>query len=410
MEKYILSICIPNYNRCQKLLRLMNECITQIEKYGLSNMVEICISDDCSSDDPTESIMALKQERKNISITYVRNKENQGMDRNFLNSVMCSSGKYCWIIGNDDLLENESLRHVKDILERSEKENVAIIVSALNTYLGPELELTENYPLGRNQGERIFDTRNPDDRRALYGSVQNNCALFGFLSNVIFRKQDWVNHGSMFEDKMGAVFIQVYMNLQTLMDGAKYFYTPMKLIRNYCESTCSLELSYKVAIGLYNAVEYFFYNTEYRDSLMKRVVEDFVSVKFWDHRLDYKWLSPIFNTDLEKVKIYNKYYVPLKDRKPLLAKKEVYIFGAGRVGKKVCRILEEMGAVIVGILDNDSKLWGKTIEGYSVLSPDILQQRSGSEPYIVIASGWHAVAITEQLEDMGCKQLLVIAS
>ena len=98
-----LAICIPNYNRLDKLKRLIEKCVVQIIHSSLERDVEICISDDCSTEDPTEVITSMQRKYPSILFRYQRNEKNEGMDYNFLNSVLLSDSLYCWIVGNDDV-------------------------------------------------------------------------------------------------------------------------------------------------------------------------------------------------------------------------------------------------------------------------------------------------------------------
>ena len=56
-----LAICIPNYNRIDKLRRLLEETITQILRDSLEDEVELCVSDDHSAEDPSDLIRELKE-------------------------------------------------------------------------------------------------------------------------------------------------------------------------------------------------------------------------------------------------------------------------------------------------------------------------------------------------------------
>ena len=135
-----LAICIPNYNRLDKLERLIEACASQINKHSLNAEVEICISDDCSPQDPSEMIMLMQKQYSEISFTYVRNEKNEGMDYNFLNSVLISDSLYCWIIGNDDLPEENGICQAVNYL-KSKVEQVDILITPFNVYV---LLLKEN--------------------------------------------------------------------------------------------------------------------------------------------------------------------------------------------------------------------------------------------------------------------------
>ena len=98
----LLSICIPNYNRLEKLENLLSNIAETILKNNLQEKVEICISDDCSKENPIFMFYEKQKEYPNITMHYRYNKINMGMDYNFLQSVFLAESNYCWIIGNDD--------------------------------------------------------------------------------------------------------------------------------------------------------------------------------------------------------------------------------------------------------------------------------------------------------------------
>lgn len=96
----ILSLCFPTYNRCvflgKQLERLFSISSLLLEK------VEIIVSDNCSTDD-TESIVRDYIER-GFSIKYYKNSHNLGMDGNFVSCFKKATGKYVWLLGDDDIL------------------------------------------------------------------------------------------------------------------------------------------------------------------------------------------------------------------------------------------------------------------------------------------------------------------
>ena len=95
----LLSICIPTYERTACL----NNCLNSIyiAKKNFNFNFEVCVSDNCSSEDVGSII---KYYRKKINIKYKRQKKNLGLAKNILSAVSMAKGKYSWIIGNDELL------------------------------------------------------------------------------------------------------------------------------------------------------------------------------------------------------------------------------------------------------------------------------------------------------------------
>jgi glycosyltransferase involved in cell wall biosynthesis len=91
-----ISICIPQYNRINYLLRSLD--IIKEQSYA---DIEIVISDDCSTDDTASRIAQLQQHYK-YPIVFERNEKNMGYDRNYRKCIEMASGEYAFVIGNDD--------------------------------------------------------------------------------------------------------------------------------------------------------------------------------------------------------------------------------------------------------------------------------------------------------------------
>ena len=105
----ILSICIPSYNRLNCLENCLNSIL--IASKNVDNFdFEVCVSDNNSAQDPIEIINKYK---KNFKIKYNRNKENIGFALNAIKTVNISTGKYAWLIGNDDLILPNTLNELK---------------------------------------------------------------------------------------------------------------------------------------------------------------------------------------------------------------------------------------------------------------------------------------------------------
>lgn len=118
-----LSICIPTYNRCDHL----NNCLNSIYINNInSSDVEVCISDNNSTDKTFDIVSKYK---KKINIKYNKNSENIGVAKNILKSVDMSTSKFCWIIGDDDLLINDAIKTVLYLLDKHKKTDYFFINS-----------------------------------------------------------------------------------------------------------------------------------------------------------------------------------------------------------------------------------------------------------------------------------------
>jgi FlaA1/EpsC-like NDP-sugar epimerase len=84
-----------------------------------------------------------------------------------------------------------------------------------------------------------------------------------------------------------------------------------------------------------------------------------------------------------------------------LAGKRVVLFGAGKGSEEFLAYLAETGmsAEPIAVVDNDASLWGKSLLGLPILSPESL--RLGDWDRIVVSSVSGRETISRQLEKMG---------
>lgn len=124
---YKLSICIPTYNRAPYLKVLLDSILKQIDP---NYPVEICISDNASTDNTKSLISSYK--KKYGHITYFRSKKNMGFDCNCLKSIAIAHGNYCWLMGDDDKVESKCLNYILKLLEKHK--NIAGMSVNVNFY------------------------------------------------------------------------------------------------------------------------------------------------------------------------------------------------------------------------------------------------------------------------------------
>lgn len=108
----LLSICIPTYNREMFLPALLDSIImgiSEIEGSDEDPKIEVVISDNASTDGTAKCV---EMYRDRLSITYVIHDKNVGPDLNFLAVIDAARGRFCWLMGSDDIVEAGGLKHV----------------------------------------------------------------------------------------------------------------------------------------------------------------------------------------------------------------------------------------------------------------------------------------------------------
>ena len=112
MNNCFLSVCIPTYNGEDRI----SFCLDSLLKARKNNVdVEIIVSDNCSSDRTREIV-----EKYLVfpNFYYYRNNENLGFNGNIRLLIdNYSKGEYCWIIGDDDLVDIDVFDNILPMLK-----------------------------------------------------------------------------------------------------------------------------------------------------------------------------------------------------------------------------------------------------------------------------------------------------
>jgi len=168
----LLSICIPTYNRCAFLPDLLSSIVSQYDE-----RVEIVICDNGSTD-LTQDVVKDWQ-KKYPRIVYEKFPQNVGPDRCFLKSVEMASSTFCWLMGDDDIIEEGALNKVLGYLDQS-----IIGITVNRKAYDSLLEKQWKEPTIGPQSDQKF-TNSKECLKALF-------PLFGFLSAQIIRRQSWL--------------------------------------------------------------------------------------------------------------------------------------------------------------------------------------------------------------------------
>lgn len=195
-----ISICIPQYNRIDYLLKNL-EIISKQTYID----IEVVVSDDNSTDDTCDRISALIETYR-YPLIYKRNKINQGFDRNLRQSLELASGDYLLILGNDDSL------NFPDAVEN--------LVNFLSTHDFPEIGFC-NYVEEKNRDSVI--------RRAAFTHVYESTPetairfykSFSFVAGLIFKRETF--HLVNTDKYDGSIFVQVYMAMKAVLLNSRFF-------------------------------------------------------------------------------------------------------------------------------------------------------------------------------------------
>lgn len=125
-----LSICIPTFNRAHFLDQAL-ESITNSLTEETQSQVEIVISNNASTDNTVEIIASYQQKMPKLNWNIVHQLSNIG-SINIVIVTKYATGKYIWIISDDDIVNESSIECILQIL--AQKHDVKSLILEYSTF------------------------------------------------------------------------------------------------------------------------------------------------------------------------------------------------------------------------------------------------------------------------------------
>lgn len=169
IKQPILSLCIPTYNRKEKLARLVNGVLENIDK--AAGKIEICISDNASTDGTGEF---LNEFISNKHIKILKHSVNKGFDHNYVSVFAMATGKYVWIMGDDDTIMDNGLEKMLHLLQIESPDYVYVHIASSDN------DLPKYFP--------EIKPGNYDPKILQSMLCKDGLDMFGFIGSHIFKK------------------------------------------------------------------------------------------------------------------------------------------------------------------------------------------------------------------------------
>ena len=148
MKEVLLTIAIPTYKRAPILKEGLKRLYAEWKSLEDNSDIEIIVSDNDSPDDT--GVVVQEFIEIGFPINYVRNKENVGGDANILQCYRKATGRFVWVIGDDDYVNQGSIEHVMTFLRTHREVGVVYLrcgwigtLPQFNLYDNPEEGLSE---------------------------------------------------------------------------------------------------------------------------------------------------------------------------------------------------------------------------------------------------------------------------
>lgn len=189
----LFSICIPTYKREVHLNNCLNSILISSKKVKDFNF-EVCISDN-NSDYDVEKLVKNYQNLLNIKL--IKNKKNLGFSLNAIQAVNMASGKFAWLIGNDDLLLPDTLLTIKNLIYK----NPDVEYFFLNSYF-LNSKLLEKFSNPVNVEKINFKNLKSicnikSDKKCKFWDVIDPEVSWDFLIGIflsVFNREQWLKH------------------------------------------------------------------------------------------------------------------------------------------------------------------------------------------------------------------------
>jgi len=251
----ILSICIPSFNR----LDCLENCLESIlisSKNVNDFEFEVSVSDNFSDEDPIEVI---NKYNKQFKIIYNRNKKNLGFALNAIKSIKISTGKYAWLIGNDDLILPNTLRDLKNIFKNNSDTEYFFINSY---YLSSKYLENFSHPFDTDQLKNIKMTRlskSNKNKVVNFWEIIDPKVSWEFLIGIflsIFNREMWLD-GLKCIDQKDIEDTNIWSNFDNTCLNAKVISTAFKNKKSYiCSDPLSINLiGEREWVSLYEFIE-----------------------------------------------------------------------------------------------------------------------------------------------------------
>jgi len=222
-----LSICIPTYNRSLFLEEAIVSIVEQITS-DIVTLVELCISDNASTDN-TEEMVRKWQAEVPFSLIYHRNEENLGADLNYLKVIELANGDYCWYLGSDDRIKFGAIAKIL-----KELKGHCDIYLCNRTECDIDMRpVNDRHWLADDIKSMTYNLSCRDELLDYFDNSMSLGAVFSYLSSIIFIRVKW-DRVKYVNEFTGSCYAHVFMLFSFLPFGLKLKYISDSYV--YCRT------------------------------------------------------------------------------------------------------------------------------------------------------------------------------
>jgi hypothetical protein len=215
VEAPTLTIAIPSFNRPRALAELL-ESISEEVAACAPGLIEVCITDDASTDPDTLEVALEFAERHRYTALHV-NASNIGLERNVMAACQPCRGDYLLLVGNDDVLAPGALTTILDDIRDTGAPLLLYAKRRINVDGSPRAPIPGSIPIDLPPGQARFFASAVDAAR-----TQGLLSTLGFIGPVVRRRREYlaVDPGPYIDLTM---YAQVFVTIEAF-SGQELFY------------------------------------------------------------------------------------------------------------------------------------------------------------------------------------------
>lgn len=214
----LLSLVVPTYNREHFLYEQL--CWLLKESLPFREVTEIIVLDNASTD-ATSGILDQFELEDAQRIELRRNEKNVGLVRNCINGIYAAKGKFVWLVGDDDPLQDGLLVDILRILQLK-KEQIRLVHlnhRCTDGYKGPVI-IESFYKLDKD----MFELIGPGLMNVLLSENHTGGLMF-ITANVMDRASAIEIIESTEPELVSELAFPMYLNAKLGLRGGLYYFS-----------------------------------------------------------------------------------------------------------------------------------------------------------------------------------------
>lgn len=203
MNQTKLTICIPSFNRLEKVKCCVSDLLDQIGE----SEITLQVIDNGSPQIYIEEFSRYQKFNHAIAtgvLKIIRNPFNIGMAANFMRSFEVATGDWLWMVADDDKLHNDAVKSVIDAINNHSQESGLIVFGSVSKNSFQNISLLKNFEefVDFNEGSHEVFNR------------------FIFLTNSVYKLSQFKNLISVGYNYLGTYIPHFMMQVAYMQQGS----------------------------------------------------------------------------------------------------------------------------------------------------------------------------------------------